>query len=85
MDFPIFISSEDFEIRYLLVTTSMSFIYIMNRNGPRTESCGTPLVTDAQSEAVPLMITLSFLLLSQFFFYLVVDLSINSKLFDLEH
>ena len=83
MEFPIFVSSANFEIK-LFNPTSMSFMYIMKRTGPRTEPCGTPLVTGTQFEAVPLMTTLCCLLLSQFF-YPGVNISINSKLSNLEH
>ncbi len=48
----------------------ISFMYIMDRTGPRTEPYGTPLVTGAQSEAVPLITTLCSLLLSQFSIHL---------------
>ncbi len=46
----------------------------MNRIGANIEPCGTPLVAGAQSEAVPWMTTLCFLLLVQF----------SIQLFDLE-
>ncbi len=65
MGFPIFVASANFEMK-LFSPTSMPFMYIMKKTGPTTEPSGTPLVTDAQSETVPLMTTLCFLLLRQF-------------------
>lgn len=58
-----FISYSKFGFLYLLEIklfspTLMSFIYIVNRTSLGTESCGTPLVTGAQSVAMPLITTL---------------------------
>ena len=36
----------------------MSFMYSRTRNGPRTESCGTPDVTHVLSDRAPLTETL---------------------------
>ncbi len=60
-EFPIFVSSVNFAIR-LLSPIFMSFMYIMNSTGPRTEPCGTPVVTGAQFAVDPLITTFCFLL-----------------------
>ncbi len=54
------------EFCYKIVKAKIDVVYIMNSTGSRTEPCGTPLVTGAQSEADPLITTLCFLLFSQF-------------------
>ncbi len=81
--FPIFVSSANFPIK-LFNPMSMSFMYIMNSTGPRTEPYGTPLVTGAQSEAVPLITTLCFSI-AEPVFYPAVHITGDSQLFDLKH
>ncbi|KAG9460875.1 hypothetical protein GDO78_018979 [Eleutherodactylus coqui] len=61
-----FVSFANIDI--LLCSPSIrSLINILNRMGPNTEPCGTPLVTVVQSEYEPFITTLCFLSLSQFF------------------
>ena len=40
----------------------ISFIYIKNKIGPRTEPCGTPALIVCQVEDLPFITTLCFLL-----------------------
>src|SRR5437867_2614344 len=56
----ILLSSANFQNR-LFTFSSISFINIINNIGPRTEPCGTPLVTSTQSNTHPLRTTLCFL------------------------
>lgn len=53
-NFRLFVSSAIFAIR-LSSSSLMAFMYNMNRTGPRTELCGTPLVTGAQTATVVLI------------------------------
>ena len=48
---------------------SESFMDIKNSNGPRTDPCGTPLVTEIQLEQRPFIQTLCFLTLSHSFIH----------------
>ncbi len=79
MELPIFVSSVKLEIK-LFRPSLISFMQIMNRTGSRTEPYLTPLMTGTQSEAVALMTTLCFLLLSQFSIQLCTVPSIPSCL-----
>ncbi|CAI5767613.1 Calponin-homology (CH) domain-containing protein, partial [Podarcis lilfordi] len=45
-------------IRMPLSPSSKSLIKVLNKTGPKTEPCGTPLVTLLQDEEEPLMSTL---------------------------
>ena len=44
-----------------MIPSPIEFMYIKNRIGPRTDPCGTPLMTGAHSEKLSLTTTLCFL------------------------
>ena len=77
IEFQIFVSL-GFEVK-LFKPTSLSCMYIINRTDPRTEPSRTSLATGAQSEVV----IDDFPLFS--IFYPVVNITIDSNLYDLEH
>ena len=51
----------------------MSFMYSRKRTGPRTEPCGTPVVTHVLSDRVPLTETLCLRCERYSFIYPVMD------------
>ncbi len=62
IEFSVFVLSANSDIKFDVDVVYANY----HRTGPKTKSCGTPLVTGALSEAVPLLTTFCSQLLSQF-------------------
>ena len=54
-------------LRALVTTFGISFIYFTNNIGPKTDPCGTPLLTVTQSDTFPSTLTRCFLLVKNDF------------------